>query len=221
MLFKARSASLWLLCGVVPVTILITLFSPVAASAADHRPAAPASRYLTYVNRAHAVSQRDGRTDYSMRFQLHQRSASIINADATAVAKTIGCHDCSSVAIAFQVVFARAQGLSEINVNSTAKAISRRCVRCSTLAETVELVYISATQRQLTQAQDAGLALIQREFAALRHSQLRIAQIQSKVAVLAAQAGALLRSGIAPPILPDPAQINRPGIKLYVKVMSA
>lgn len=220
MLFKARSASLWLLCGVVPVTILITLFSPVPASAAD-RPTAPAGRHVTYVNRAHAASRRDGRTDASMRFQLHQRSASIINADATAVAKTIGCHDCSSFAIAFQVVFAPAQGLSEINVNSTAKAISRRCVRCSTLAETVELVYISATQPRLTLAQEEELALIQREFAALQHSKLRIAQIQSKVAELAGQAGAVLHSGGALPISPDPVQINRPGIKLYVKVQSA
>lgn len=237
MLSKVRSASLWLLCGVVPVMTLITLFSPVAASAAD-RWAAPADRQVTYVDRAHAVSQRDGRSDHSMRFQLHERSASIINSDASAVARTIRCHDCGAVAIAFQVVFAPAQGLTKINVNSTAKAISYRCVRCSTLAETVQIVYISATQRQLTHGQRVGLELVRREFEALQHSRLSIAQIQGKVAELADQAGALLQPGIAAPapssgapsVSPDPhwtadpaqpTQINRPGIELYVKVQSA
>jgi hypothetical protein len=221
--------------GVVPLTILITLFSPLAASAAVPG-TAPAGAEVTYVNLAQATSLRNWRTDYSVKFQLRQSSASIINADDSAVALTSGCHDCGAIAIAFQVVFAPAQSLTALNVNGTAEATSNACVRCSTLAETIQLVDISNTQQRLTWKQLAGLEYVRFELEALKYSSLSTDQIQSEAAELANQAMALLQDSTGPaptsePPLVSPAvngsalapltEISQPGIELFVKTQSA
>jgi hypothetical protein len=223
-----RNGSLRLLYGVVPVAILIAVFSPVTASACTQE---------TYVNLAKATSRWNWWTDYSVKFQLRQSSASTINADDSAVALTSGCHDCGAIAIAFQVIFAPAQSLTALNVNSTADATSYACVRCSTLAETVQLVDVSSTQQRLTWEQREGLERVRFELEALRYSHLSIDQIQSEVAELANQAVALLRdsTGDAPagePPLVSPAVngpallgpltgISQPGIELFIKTQSA
>ena len=234
MLSKIRS--LRLLYGVVPLTILITLFSSVTASAAV-RGTAPASTEVTYVNLAKAISLRNSQTDYSVRFQLRQSSASIINADDNAVALTSGCHDCGAIAIAFQVVFAPAQSLTALNENSTAEAISNACVRCSTVALAYQIVDISNTQLRLTHEQLAGLEYVRLQLKALRYSGLSIDQIQSEVDELANQAIAILQNstGAAPTsdvpsvspaingsaLLAHMTEITQPGIQLFVKIQSA
>jgi hypothetical protein len=223
-----RSGSLRLLYGVVPVTILIAVLSPVTASA---------STQDTYANLAKAISLRNWRTDYSVKFQLRQSSASVINADDSAVALTSGCHDCGAIAVAFQVIFALAQSLTILNVNGTAEATSNACVRCSTLAEAVQLVDISNTQQRLTWKQRAGLEHVRSELEELRYSRLSTDQIQSEVAELANQAVALFQNstGDAPasePPLVSPAingsallgpltGISQPGIELFIKTQSA
>jgi hypothetical protein len=208
--------------------MLIAVFSPVAASASTQE---------TYVNLAKATSGWNWWTDYSVKFQLRQSSASTINADDSAVALTSGCHDCGAIAIAFQVIFAPAQSLTALNVNSTAESTSYACVRCSTLAETVQLVDVSSTQQRLTWEQREGLERVRFELEALRYSGLSIDQIQSEVAELANQAVALLRhstgdaSAGEPPLVSPSINgsallgpltgISRPGIEIFIKTQSA
>jgi hypothetical protein len=185
--------------GVVALTIPVMLAMPVAASAAVLGTASATSQ-VTYVNLAKATSLHNWQTDYSVKFQLRESSASIINADNSAVALTSGCHDCGAIAIGFQVVFAPAQSLTALNVDNTANATSYSCVRCSTLAEAYQLVDISNSQQHLTYDQVAGLEQVHFELEALQYSGLSTDQIQSKVAELANQALTILQNsaGAAP-----------------------
>jgi hypothetical protein len=238
-----RSRALRLLYGVVPLAILFALFTPVAASAAGWGArsadwgARSAGMQVTYVNLAKAFSLRNNRTDYSVRFQLRQSPASVINADNSALALTSRCHDCGAIAIAFQVIFAPEKSLTTLNLNSVAKATSTFCVRCSTLAESYQIVDISNTQQRLTDRQRDGLEYVGRELEALRSSHLSTGQIQSKVGELASQTIALLQNGtgaapaseapLASPAINGPALpaqsagISQPGIEVFVKVQNA
>jgi len=231
---RIRSGSSRLRYSVAPLAVLIVLFSSVAASAAV-RGTATAGRQVTYVNLARATSQRNNWTDYSIRFALRQTSASIINADDTAVARTSRCHDCGATAIAFQVVFASTQDPVTLNENTTADATGTFCGRCATLAEAYQIVDVSSTQPRLTYKQLAGLEQVQRELEALRNSGLSTDQIQSEVADLANQVIALLQdSTAAPPSSGVPSsalngfaslapltQLSQPDIQLYYQIQTA
>ena len=180
--------------GIVALTIPITLSIPVTASAAV--PGAVSARtHVTYVNAAKATSKRNWRTDYSVKFRLRQSSASIINADESAVALASKCHDCGAVAIALQVVFVPQQDLTTLNQDTTADAIGNACVRCSNLAEAYQLVDVSDSQQRLTSHQRAALQRVGFQLEALQYSGLSTDQIQNKVAELVNQAVTILTSG--------------------------
>ena len=233
---KITCGPLRLLYGVIALAILITAFSPVAASAAVRRDA-PKGTQATYVNLAHATSRWNWFTDYSLKFQLRQSYASTINADDSAMALTSGCHDCGATAIGFQVIFAPKQSLSALNVNSAAQATSTSCVRCSTLAEVYQIVDISTTEQQLTYQQLAGLEYVRFEFEALRFPGLSSDQVQSRVTELADQAIAILQNSTADPparYVPSASPAindsalnarmtgdSQPGVELFVKIQSA
>jgi len=240
MLSKIRNVSLWPCYGMVPLTILGGLLGPGAGSA-HALGTAPHSTQATYVNQAKATSLRNGRTDYSVQFQLDQTSASTINADNSAVAMTSGCHNCGAIAIGFQVVVASSQSLTALNANNTANATSYSCVSCTTLAEAYQLVYVSNTQPRLTARQLAGLEYVRFQLALLRYSRLSSDQIQSKVAELANQAEALLQNSagpaptsgtpaVSPAVSPVvngsalPAQLTQPtqpSVELFVQIRTA
>lgn len=244
MLSKIRNGSLWPCYGMVPLAILGVMLGP-DSSSVPFLGTAPHSTQVTFVNPARATSLRDGRTDYSVQFQLDQTSASTVNADNSAVALTSGCHNCGAFAIAFQVVVASSQSLATMNANNTANATSYACVSCSTLAEAYQIIDVSNTQPRLTAKQLAGLEYVRFQLALLRYSRLSSDQIQSKVADLASQAVALLQNSADPapasgapavspavngPAVPavsgsaQPAQLTQPtqpGVQLFVKIQSA
>jgi hypothetical protein len=228
------SRSLRLLYAVVPVAILIGLFSPVGASAAISSPPGTPG---TYVNLAKAVSLYTGPPHFAVRFQLRESYAPAINADNTAIAQTSGCHDCGAIAIAFQVIFAPAQSLTSLNADNTANATSTSCVRCTTLAEAYQIIDVSETQSQLTFEQLQGLERANIELYALRLFHLTSAQIQSRVAEIADQVVALLqnpgglgaasKAHVAPKAADGPALRSastgsiQPGVELFVKIQNA
>ena len=234
---KIRSGALRLRYGVVALTIPVMLSIPVTASAAVPDTVPASTQVKTYVNVAKATSLHNWRTDFRVKFQLGQSSASTINATNQAVALTSGCHDCGAVAIAFQVVFATKQNLTALNADNTADATSYACVRCSTLAAAYQIVFISGTQQRLTDAQELGLAQVRAELEALQYSGLNTDQIQSQADELANQALSLLQNsaGAAPPDgAPSPspsinasalpAQLtenSQPVIDLFVKIQSS
>ena len=161
MLHKMRDGALRLRRGVVALAIFVALAIPVTASAS--------TRTATYVNLANATSFRNGRTDFTLKFQLRQSSASTVNAINRAVALTSGCHDCGSTAIAFQVLAITNENLATLNANNSADATSFACIRCSTLAEAYQIIIASDSPPRLTDEQKRGLAQVQAGLEALRN----------------------------------------------------
>jgi putative peptide zinc metalloprotease protein len=230
---RKMSQSLRLLYGLIPLAILIGLFSPASASATVTRPTGTPG---TYVNLAKAVSQYTGPLRYSVRFQLRESYDPVINADNTAIAQTSGCHDCGAIALAFQVIFAPAQSVTALNADNTANATSTSCVRCTTLAEAYQIVDFSQTQSQLTFEQLQGLYRAYIELGALQFFHLTADQIQSRVAAIADQVVAILQNpdGLAPtsrapmtkaaarPALRAASTRDiQPGVELFVKIQNA
>src|ERR1039457_5322872 len=93
-----KTRRLWSRCGLMALTIPITLSMTGVASAAvnDNSPA----QTQTYDN----LAQTERWTDFSVKYQLEQTSAETVNGDNSAVASTSYCHDCGAVAIGFQVL---------------------------------------------------------------------------------------------------------------------
>src|ERR1035441_1886695 len=113
-----KTRRLWSRCGLMALTIPITLSMTGAASAVvnDNSPA----QTQTYDNLAQASSQTDRWTDFSVKYQLEQTSAETVNGDNSAVASTSYCHDCGAVAIGFQVLVISRQDLANLHVSNTA-----------------------------------------------------------------------------------------------------
>ena len=90
------------LTGLTALTALATLALPAAASAAT--PATPPATPLTQTitNQASASSQRNGHTDWVLKYQVKQVSAATLNVTNNATATASQCHRCSADGIAFQ-----------------------------------------------------------------------------------------------------------------------
>ncbi len=190
MLHKMRNGALRSRRCVVALAIFATLAIPVTASASTWA--------ATYVNLANATSLRDGRTDFTLRFELGQSSASTVNAINRAVALTSTCHDCGSIAIAFQVLAITKENLATLNAANSADATSLACIRCSTLAEAYQIIVASDSPPLLTDEQKRGLAQVQAGLEALRNSGLDTDQIQTQSDELADQAMAILENSADP-----------------------
>jgi len=209
--------------------MLAALSVPVSALAAVPAfvPAGP--QVQTYVNLAKASSQTDGRTDFTVKFQLQQSSAATINVANHAVASTTGCSDCGAFAIAFQVLFAAKHGPFTLTADNTADATSVGCARCSTLAAAYQIIYASDSQQRLTFQQIRGLAQIRGQLLALQYSGLDPDRVQSSADALANQAVSILKDGPSPAPVFSPAinSANRPAeltqnsgpvVDLFIKV---
>jgi hypothetical protein len=197
MLYKMRNGALRSRRGVVALAIFVALAIPVTASAS--------TLAATYVNLANATSFRNGRADFTLKFQLGQSSASTVNAINRAVALTSTCHDCGSAAIAFQVLAITKANLATLNADNSADATSFACIRCSTLAEAYQIIIASDSTPLLTAEQRRGLAQVQAELEALRKYGLDTDQIQTRSDELANQAVSILENGADPAPMLSPA----------------
>lgn len=205
MLPKIRNLTLPPRSGAVALAMLITLSISGTASAAVPFTAPPGTSAQTYVNLAQAFSRTDGRTDFTVKFQLRQSSAATLNVANHAVASTIRCRDCGAFAIGFQVVVAAKQDLVTLNADNTADATSYACIRCSTLAAAYQIIFVSDSPR-LTWEQIWGLAQVRSELQVLRYSGLDPDQVQSRADALANRAVSILRDS------PDQAPVFSPAI---------
>jgi hypothetical protein len=106
---------------VTALTALATLAVPAVASAATPAapPAAPVTQTIT--NQASASSQRNGHTDWVLKYQFKQVSSpATLNVTNNATATATQCRRCSADGIAFQVVVTSAQNLATLNATNQA-----------------------------------------------------------------------------------------------------
>jgi hypothetical protein len=159
------------LTGLTALTALAILAVPAVASAAT--PAAPPAAPLTQTitNQASASSQRNGHTDWVLKYQVKQVSAATLTVTNNATATASQCHRCSADGIAFQVVVMSAQDLATINAANQASALSSNCVRCSSFAGAYQIIYAS-NRPKLTPRQVQSLNAVRFKLMILRFTGL-------------------------------------------------
>src|SRR6266567_6241047 len=191
--------------GLTGLTALATLAVPGVASAATPAasPAAPLTQ--TIANQANASSQRNGHTDWVLKYQFKQvSSAATLNVtnNATATATATTCRRCAADGIAFQVVVTSAQNLANLNATNQANAVSSNCVRCSTFAGAYQIVY--ASNRKLAPWQIQSLNAVRFRLMILRFTSLKGNALQNRLDKIADDVVAILNNGQSPvtPVTP-------------------
>ena len=178
------------LTGLTALTALATLAVPAVASAAT--PAAPLTQAIT--NQASASSQRNGHTDWVLKYQVKQVSAATLNVTNNATATASQCHRCSADGIAFQVVVMTTQAQATINANNQASALSSNCVRCSSFAGAYQIIYAS-NRPKLTPRQIQSLDSVRFKLMILRFTGLKGTALQKKLDGIADHVVSILESG--------------------------
>jgi hypothetical protein len=168
------------LTGLTALTALAILAVPAVASAAT--PAAPPAAPLTQTitNQASASSQRNGHTDWVLKYQVKQVSAATLTVTNNATATASQCHRCSADGIAFQVVVMSAQDLATINAANQASALSSNCVRCSSFAGAYQIIYAS-NRPKLTPRQVQSLNAVRFKLMILRFTGLKGTELKKKL----------------------------------------
>ena len=214
--------------GVAALTALATLATPaVPAIAAVNTPAPPATQTIT--NQANASEQKDGRTDFVLKYQLQQSSAATLNVNNIATATASKCRRCTADGIAFQVVVTSTQNLVTLNANNQANAVSSNCIRCSTFAGAYQIVYANNTGK-LAQDQSRALGLLQIQLTGLRFENLSSRQLQNRLNEYSDDVVSILNDSPNPiPVFtpgvgntPNPAALTRnngPFVDKFIKVM--
>jgi len=191
------------LTGLTALTALATLAVPAVASAATRAapPAAPVTQTIT--NQASASSQRNGHTDWALKYQFKQvSSTATLNVTNNATATATKCRRCAADGIAFQVVVTSAQNLATLNATNQASAVSSNCVRCSTFAGAYQIVY--ASNRKLAPWQIQSLSAVRFKLMILRFSSLKGTALQNRLDKIADYVVAILDNGQSPvtPVTP-------------------
>jgi hypothetical protein len=157
----------------------------------------------TFVNNTTVVNSSNFTTKVKVHYQLRERAAKIVTAINRADATTVGCHDCDTAGVAFQVVVVNKNRLKLLNADNSANAISQACTRCNTLALAYQIIIADDSVNPLNRHHRAGLAALNRSLNALRG--LPFDQMQAQADALAQQAVDSLRStapdqGVAQPV---------------------
>ena len=191
------------LTGLTALTALATLAVPAVAAAATRAapPAAPATQTIT--NQASASSQRNGHTDWVLKYQFKQvSSTATLNVTNNATASATKCRRCAADGIAFQVVVTSAQNLATLNATNQANAVSSNCVRCSTFAGAYQIVY--ASNRKLAPWQIHSLNAVRYKLMILRFTGLKGNALQKRLDRIADDVMTILNNGQRPvtPVTP-------------------
>jgi hypothetical protein len=187
------------LTGLTALTALATLAVPAVASAAT--PAAALTQAIT--NQASASSQRNGHTDWVLKYQFKQvSSTATLNVTNNATASATKCRRCAADGIAFQVVVTSAPNLATLNATNQANAVSSNCVRCSTFAGAYQIVY--ASNRKLAPWQIQSLNAVRYKLMILRFTSLKGTALQKRLDRIADEVVAILNYGQRPvtPVTP-------------------
>ena len=135
-------------------------------------------------NAAVAINTKDGGTVFRFAFNIARVGSDVVDNTNAAVAYA-SCTDCTTVAIAIQVVLVTGDP-SVVSPENYAIAINQQCTLCETLASAYQFVFGTGDPVHFTAEGNQELAQIRREFQQLRKDadSLTAAQIQARVAAL-------------------------------------
>ena len=132
-------------------------------------------------NAAVGVNTKDGKTVYAIRLKVVQVTGDTVDAGNGAVAVNSGCNDCSTVAIAFEGVVVVGSP-SDFEPTNLALAMNVDCSGCTAFADAYQQVVQTSTRVRITAAGRKKIAAIRKDLNDLKHSDLTLEQIRSRVA---------------------------------------
>jgi putative peptide zinc metalloprotease protein len=174
----------------------ILVFIAAALLAAGFSAARPA--FARADNAAIAVNTKDGSTVFKVAFAIRHVMSDVVDETNAAVAFN-SCTDCTSVAIAFELVLIESNP-TVVEPQNIAIAFNQNCTTCVAVAEAYQFVLGGGGVGPLHFDSDGNriLADIRRELHSLRKEDLTIEQLQARLDAMAARIQDVLAHHLVP-----------------------
>ena len=179
----------------------ILVFIAAASLAAGISTARPAFAHAEGDNAAVAVNTRDGADVFKIAFAIRHVMGDVVDSTNAAVAYS-SCTDCSTVAIAIEIVLIQSDA-STITPTNIALAINELCTLCTTVAQAYQFVLTTGGNVHFDAQGNRILAEIKSRLEQLKHKEITVAELQAeldaiKVQILDVLRNHLVRAGPPP-----------------------
>jgi hypothetical protein len=176
----------------VALVLALLLFSLAGAGAAP----APAQDNFAVV-----VNTHDGLDLFRVAFKIVRTTQDVVDQSNAAVAAN-SCTDCSSTAIALQVVLIFSDP-SEVTSTNLALAYNELCSSCVAVAEAYQWVLTTGGVVRFTADGNRRLAEIYRRLRELRNADLTLAELQAELDEIQAEIADILATELMPAGAPE------------------
>ena len=143
-------------------------------------------------NAAIAINVRDGTSVFRLAFSIKRVAGDVVDSTNAAVAFS-SCTDCSSTAIAIEVVLVTGDA-STITPTNLALAYNFECQSCISIAEAYQFVFSTGGQVHFTAEGNRELAQIRRDLEALRKQDLTPDELQARLKDIVGRLVTVLRT---------------------------
>jgi putative peptide zinc metalloprotease protein len=148
-------------------------------------------------NAAIAVNTKDGATVFKVAFAIRHVMNDVVDETNAAVAYN-SCNDCTSVAIAFEIVLVEGSP-SVVSPQNLSIAFNENCSMCVAVAEAYQFVLGGGTgPLHFDSEGNRILAEIRRQLHSLKKEDLTLEQLQARLDAMAAQIADVLANHLVP-----------------------
>jgi putative peptide zinc metalloprotease protein len=173
----------------------ILVFLAAALVSTGYASARPAFAHAD--NAAIAVNAKDGSTVFKVAFAIRHVMNDVVDETNAAVAYN-SCNDCTSVAIAFEIVLVEGSP-SVVSPENVAIAFNESCSMCVAVAEAYQFVLGGGTGPVHFDAEgNRILAELRKELHSLKKEDLTLAELQARLDAMAAQIADVLANHLVP-----------------------
>jgi putative peptide zinc metalloprotease protein len=130
-------------------------------------------------NAAIAINTKDGAAVFKVAFKIRRAMGDVVDETNAAVAFS-SCDSCSTAAIAFEIVLI-SDTASTVTPTNIAISINQDCTLCVTVAEAYQFVVSNSGPVHFTADGNKMLADIRKELQDLKHQDLTIDELQTKL----------------------------------------
>ncbi len=179
----------------------ILILTTVLLLAAGFSAARPALAHAEGDNVAIAVNTKDGSSVFKLSFAIRHVMSDVVDTTNAAVAYS-SCTDCSTVAIAIEIVLIQSDA-SVISPTNIALAINQSCTLCVTVADALQFVLTTGGPVHFDAEGNRILAEIRKRLHDLKHQELTLDQLQAEVQAIRQQIRDVLANHLVPAGKPD------------------
>ena len=157
---------------------------------------APIAAHASGDNAAVAINTKDGKTVWRISFKVTKTDSQVVNNVNVAFAYS-SCTDCSTYAIAFDVVI-DTNNPNVVTPTNLAVALNYLCTDCTTYADATQVVLTTGTPLKFTPQGHRDLADIRHDLNALKHQDLTLDELNAQVRALAARLNWVVANELVP-----------------------